>query len=255
MSTVEILNRLRQQFGELISLENIDPNVMRIYAPFFHEDGDMMSMYLETMPDGTFLLRDFGNTLMRVSYTFDIDSDNKQLILNNIVKGNYGILDDFELQLNATLDSLPEAILQFSQLITKVSSIELLQRQTVKTMFFEYLDDFITTKLSNYKVSKQTTPSRDKQLVVDFQIDPPNERKPIYIFGVNENVKASKVVISCLNFQKQKLPFRSLVIHEDFGGLSSFYRNQITNAVDKQFTTLEDFKEEGVDYITRELAS
>ena len=252
---MEIMNRLRQQFGELISLENIDPNVMRIYAPFFHEDGDMMSMYLETMPDGTFLLRDFGNTLMRVSYTFDIDSDNKQLILNNIVKGNYGILDDFELQLKATLDSLPEAILQFSQLITKVSSIELLQRQTVKTMFFEYLDDFITTKLSNYKVSKQTTPSRDKQLVVDFQIDPPNERKPIYIFGVNENVKASKVVISCLNFQKQKLPFRSLVIHEDFGGLSSFYRNQITNAVDKQFTTLDDFKEEGLDYITRELAS
>ena len=83
---MEIMNRLRQQFGELISLENIDPNVMRIYAPFFHEDGDMMSMYLETMPDGTFLLRDFGNTLMRVSYTFDIDSDNKQLILNNIVK-------------------------------------------------------------------------------------------------------------------------------------------------------------------------
>lgn len=77
----------------------------------------------------------------------------------------------------------------------------------------------------------------------------------MFIFGVNENTKASKVVISCLSFQKQKIPFRSLIVHEDFDGLSSFYRNQITNMADKQFTSLDDFRTEGLDYISRELAS
>lgn len=252
---MEILNKLQQQFGGLVSLEAIEPNLMRVYAPFFHEDGDMVSMYLEKNPDGSLLLRDFGNALMRVSYTFDLDSDNKRTVLNNIVRSNNGILDDHELQIPATIDTLSESILQFSQLVAKVSSIELLQRQVVKSMFFDYLSDFIMSELSAYKISRNTAPSRDKQLVVDFQISTPASAKPIYIFGVNENVKASKVVISCLNFQKQRLPFRSLVIHEDFDGLSSFYRNQITNAVDKQYTTLDDFREEGAEYITRELAS
>lgn len=79
--------------------------------------------------------------------------------------------------------------------------------------------------------------------------------KPLFVFGVNENTKASKVVISCLSFQKQKIPFRSLIVHEDFDGLSSFYRDQITNMADKQFTSLDDFRAEGIDYISRELAS
>lgn len=171
----EILNRLRQQFGELISLEQINPSIMRVYAPFFHEDGDMISMYLETLADSTVRLRDFGNTLMRVSYTFDIDSENKRTVLNNIVKSNQGILDDGELQINTTLDSLPEAVLQFSQLVAKVSSIELLQRQIVKSMFFDYMNDFVTSELKEYQITKSATPTRDKQLIVDFQVNgPPN---------------------------------------------------------------------------------
>ena len=73
--------------------------------------------------------------------------------------------------------------------------------------------------------------------------------------GKNENRKASKVIISCLSFQQKKIPYRSLIIHEDFEGLSSFYRNQITNAADKQFATLDDFRTGGMEYIERELAS
>lgn len=253
---MEILNKLQQQFGNMVSLEELEPNLMRVYAPFFHEDGDMISMYLETTSDGNpCCLRDFGNTLMRVSYTFDLDSDNKRTILNNIVRSNHGIIEDHELQLPTSMDTISESILQFSQLVAKVSNIEILQRQVIKSLFFDYLNDYIMSEFPKFNVSKNATPSRDKQLVVDYRIASKTAAKPIYVFGVNENVKASKVVISCLNFQKQQIPFRSLVVHEDFDGLSSFYRNQVTNVVDKQYTSFDDFKEEGADYIARELAS
>ncbi len=253
---MELLSRLQEQFGQLISLEEVEPHILRIYAPFFHEDGDMMSMYLDTtVGDNMFMVRDFGNTLMRVSYTFDIDTENKRNILDSIIKSNNGTLEDGELQLKANLDSLPEAIFRFSQLVAKVSSIDLLQRQVIKSMFFEYLNDFIVSKLSAFHVLQNYTPTKDKQLVVDYVINRDKCSKPIFIFGVNENVKASKTVISCLNFQKQHIPFRSLIIHEDFEGLSSFYRNQITNASDKQYTSFDDFREDGVDYISRELVS
>ena len=136
---MELLRRLQDQFGRLVSVEEVEPHILRIYAPLFHEDGDMMSMYLDTSAgDDGLALRDFGNALMRVSYTFDIDTENKRNVLNAIVKSNQ---------------------------------------------------------------------------------------------------------------------FRSLVVHEDFDGLTSFYRNQLTNAVDKQYTTFDDFKDNGLAYIQRELAS
>lgn len=248
---MNVSQRLQQQFGTMIALEETAPNISRVYAPFFHEDGDMISMYIDTSNTEEIVIRDFGNTLMRVSYTFDFDTTNKKTILNNIVKSNYGELDDGELKISSSLDALSQAVFQYSQLVAKVSSIDLLQRQVIKSLFFEYLNEFIVNNFSQYGVRHSITPTRDKELVVDYEIP---AKKPLYIFGVNENTKASKVVISCLNFQRQKLPFRSLIVHEDFDGLSTFYRNQITNASDKQFTSLDEFRLEGADYIIREIA-
>ena len=106
-----------------------------------------------------------------------------------------------------------------------------------------------------HAVESNFTPTRDRQLIVDYRLTGDHSARPLFVFGINENTKASKTVISCLNFQKQHIPFRSLIIHEDFESLSTFYRNQITNTADKQFTSLEDFKAEGFGYIDRELAS
>ena len=88
--------------------------------------------------------------------------------------------------------------------------------------------------------------------MVDYEI--PLGRKPLYLFGVGDDSKASKVVISCLTFQTKHIPFRSVIIHEDFEKLTRFNRTQITNTADKQFASLEDFKNEGIDYIQREIA-
>lgn len=245
-----IQDSLRGAFGEYSGLEQIQSNIYRLYAPFFHEDGDVFSIYLETGDNGI-TIRDFGNTLMRVSYTFDISSPKKQTVLQNIVKSNLGELDDGELLIHvaANQNDVVEAIYQYVQLVSKVSSIDILSRETVKSMFYEYLNDFVTSKLGSYNVRKSVFPLGDRELQVDYEI--PGE-KPIYLFGVNSDTKASKTVISCLNFQKQKLPFRSVIVHEDLNGLSGFNRRQITNVADKQFYTLTDFREQGISYLERE---
>ena len=242
---------LKEQFGRQIALEEVSRNVYRVYAPFFHEDGDMYSIYLDD-EENRILIRDFGNTLLRVSYTFDFDTPKKREILQNLVKSNYGSLTDGELSIETTIDMLPSAFFQFTQLVSKVSSMDILRREVVKSLFYENLDTFISSELKEFQIQKDYRPTRDNELVVDYYI-PAN--KPLYLFGVNENTKASKTVISCLTFQKQRLSFRSLIIHENFNELSSFNRNQLTNAADKQYTSLEDFKSEGKDYINRETAS
>lgn len=251
---MEVETLLQKNFGSLVSLEEVAPNVRRIYAPFFHEDGDMISMYLEQTGD-SWVIRDFGNTLMRVSYTFDMESKNKLDILNGIVKSNYGRLENGELLISATMENLVQSIFQFTQLVAKVSNIDILRRETVKSLFFENLADCILSNAKKYAVESNFTPTRDRQLIVDYRLTGDHSARPLFVFGINENTKASKTVISCFNFQKQHIPFRSLIIHEDFESLSTFYRNQITNTADKQFTSLEDFKAEGFGYIDRELAS
>ena len=246
----EIKSLLEKQFGTNIGAEEVSQNVFRIYAPFFHEDGDMLSIYLDLSTD-SMLIRDYGNTLMRVAYTFDIESDNKRRILDDIVKSYNGLLIDDEIYMNTSEADLAMKINHFSQLVAKTSNIGILQRELVKSLFFEYLNDFIESDLVEYEIVRDYAPSSDKSLVVDYVI---KARKPIYMFGVNSDSRASKTIISCLTFQRERIPFRSLVVHEKFDSLSNFNRRQIINAADKQFDSFESFATDVKPYLERETA-
>lgn len=248
---MELETTLKSKFGDIVSLHEIGKSKYQVYAPFFHEDGDMLSIYLE-IQNGDVVLRDYGNTLMRVSYTFDLDSQNKRNILNNIAKSNEGEIESGEVILRSKLDILPEAILKYSQIVSKVSNIDILRRETIKSLFYEQFAQIVHDSVKDHVVIKDYVPTSDKDLTVDFAI---KANRPIFLFGVNENTKASKVVITCLNFITQDIPFKSFIVHEDFDGLTTFNRNQITNAADKQFTSLDDFRVKGQQYLERELAA
>jgi len=246
----DVSTLLEKQFGSGVGIEEVNPNIYRVYAPFFHEDGDMLSMYIDLSSDNM-VIRDFGNTLMRVAYTFDYESDNKRRILNDIVNSYNGILDNDEMLMRTDATNLAMTIYHFSQLVAKTSNIDILQRETVKSLFFDYLNDFVELNLTEYEIVRNTTPASDKLLLVDYEIKAP---KPIYMFGVNGDSKASKTIISCLSFQREKIPFRSLIIHENFDNLSGFNKQQIINAADKQYYTFEGFRTDYKAYFEREIA-
>jgi len=50
------------------------------------------------------------------------------------------------------------------------------------------------------------------------------------------------------------IAFKSVVVHEDFENLRRNDRTRITNAADKQFTTLDDFREKAEEFLAREAA-
>lgn len=231
--------------------------IFKVLVPFFYEDGDMYDIFVEESPQNSSLIRisDYGLTLMKLSYNFEIDTPKKEEVLQRTITQNHCILNEGLIFLDITPQQFQMGIYQFAQTISKVNAMDMLSYDTVQSMFYDYLDIFMAESFHNYICDKNFLPTKDKQLIVDYKISKKSSTKPLFIFGVNENTKASKVVISCLSFQKQKIPFRSLIIHENFDGLSSFYRNQITNAVDKQFASLDDFRTEGMDYIERELVS
>ena len=227
---------------------------MQIVAPFFHEDGDMYDIFIEQNPNGNYKISDFGLTLMHLSYSFDINSETREKIFSRALSESGVAVDD---KGNISLEARPEyaynAIMQYVQAISKVSNMRLFKREVAKSEFFDKLTEFVESQLLKFQPIKNFHPiaSRD-DLAVDFKLGA--GPRPLFLFGANSISKARLITICCLEYLNNKIPFRSVVIHEDFESLNKNDRKRLTNVVDKQFTDLEDFRKDGLTYLDREAA-
>jgi hypothetical protein len=137
--------------------------------------------------------------------------------------------------------------------IAKVSSLQYLKRQVISNLFYEQLGEFIQRDLDDFKPKPDYAPLQDRpELEADwvFEMSP----RPLYLFGVRDSSKARLTAVSCLEFQKRNLPFRSVIVHEDFEALRKKDQSIITNASDKQFSNLRAFVEDGKKFFDREAA-
>jgi hypothetical protein len=86
---------------------------------------------------------------------------------------------------------------------------------------------------------------------VDWEFKP--DGVPLYLFGVKDAAKARLTTISCLEFQRAQLRYKSIVVHEDFNKLGRKDVTRLTSACDKQFTNLDDFEQNAMQYLEREV--
>ncbi len=256
MDTVELL---REQFNSHVAVREKRPGVLQLVAPLFHEDGDMIDIFLDVPPNGMasptekIRVSDHGLTLMRLSYTFDIDTPNKEKIFHRILDENGVGEENGELFLEAVPESLYTALLQFSQAVSKVCNMRYFKREVLVSLFEEMLAEFIQAELTRFKPTETILPIPDRDdLEVDWELRP--NGVPFYLFAVKDDSHARLATISCLEFQRHNLKFKSIAVHEDVDKLSRKDRNRLTNACDKQFTSLDEFKRNAVSYVEREIA-
>jgi hypothetical protein len=248
------LEALRKQFNERIRFVEKRPGIYQILAPFYHEDGDMLDIYLETIGEnGTIRISDHGMTIMRLSYEYDIDTPNKRRIFEKMLSENQLQERGGRLFVETSADALYPSLLQFVQTVAKVSNMRLFKREVIRSLFYEMLEEFITDQLVRFRPEPKVLPISERDdLEVDyvFTVLP----RPIYLFGIKDDAKARLTTISCLEFQRANIPFKSIGVHEDFESLSKKDRKRITSAIDKQFVDLDDFKSHGEEYLHREAA-
>lgn len=78
---MEYLDALKEQFNDRIRFVEKRPGIIQLLAPFYHEDGDMLEIYLETSGEnGKVLLSDHGMTIVRLSYEYDILPQDKGVL-------------------------------------------------------------------------------------------------------------------------------------------------------------------------------
>ena len=224
----------------------------KIIIPYFHEDGDMYDIFVEICPynDKMIRLSDYGLTLMKLSYSLNNISVTKETIIINIIEQNNCSFDNGNIYLDISIEQFNVGIYQFIQTITKISSLDILSKQHIKSMFYENLNIFLEENIKpSFEFVKDFCPiKKERDIKVDYMI---NTKKPIYLYGINSDDKAYKVIISYLSFQKNNLDFFSFIVCEDCYSLTQFNQRRLTNIADKQFTDLNIFTEQGLNFITR----
>jgi Domain of unknown function DUF1828 len=256
MNAIEML---REQFNAHVTVRERRDGVLQLIAPLFHEDGDMIDVFLDVSAKANvsaeekIRISDHGLTLMRLSYSFDIDTPNKQRIFSRILAEN-GISEaNGELFANAHPESLYGTLLQFSQTVSKICNMRYFKREVLTSLFAELLAEFIQGKLDRFHPRQDVYPIPDRDdLEIDWELRP--NGVPFYLFAIRDANRARLATISCLELQKRDLRFKSIAVHEDMDGLPRKDRSRLTNACDKQFTSLEEFKQNAMRYLEREVA-
>lgn len=247
-----VLNQIKQNFNNRIDFRTRGEDKIQILAPFYHEDGDMYDIFIEIHGD-RIRICDYGLSLMRLSYSYEIDTPKKEQILSQVLNDMEIQNDNGNLFIDTKLEHIVYAINRFALAISKIISMSNFRREVVKSLFYEDLQNFVTKDLLQFFPKDNYQPiERREDLIVDYYI--PSAHKDIFLFGALDFNKTRLVSISCLEFLRNNIPFRSVVVHEDFESLPAKDRKIITNIVDKQFTDLEDFKANAVKYLEREIA-
>ena len=160
---MEYLNTLKKQFNDRVQLIEKRPGIIQLLAPFYHEDGDMLEIYLERMGEnGNVLISDHGMTIMRLSYEYDIDTPNKRRIFDKMLTENYLREREGRLFLETPVESLYPSILQFAQTIAKVSNMRHFKREVIRSLFFEMLDEFVTEQLIRFRPEPKVLPLEER---------------------------------------------------------------------------------------------
>jgi hypothetical protein len=212
----------------------------------------MVDIFIESLDDGRVRVSDKGLSLMRLSYSYELDTPNKERIFRRILNENHVDEDQGMLFIDVSEDQIYPAVLHFGQTIAKVSNMALYRREVIANLFYEILQEKVFEGLAELKPRENVIPFPQRpELVVDFALQTP--KTPIFLFGVKERdtSKLRLAAVSCLEFQRANLPFRSVVVHQDFAALSKTDQNIITNAADKQFTSLDEFAATGRQAIER----
>ena len=245
---------LADHFSKNFDIIPIKENLFQVFAPYYYSDGDMMDIFIMTDSNNEQSLKvcDCGLTLMRLSYDFNIDSDKKKALLQNILN-EYNVINNNEnLIIETKVEYLFQAILSMTQVISKISGMSMFSRDLANSQFYEKIQSFIHTKLIKYNPIENYVPVPDKDyLTVDYCFQ--SDNKPVFLFAVKTADKAKNAVIAMLTFQNEDIPFIGVVVHQNYDDLSSKEKRMVMQAADKQFYDIDDFIKGSAVYLPRAL--
>ena len=245
-----ILDYIKRDFNGRGAIKEKRPNIYQLLLPIYHEDGDMIDLFITLTGDNKFALCDYGLTLQRLSYAYDIDTENKEAILQKIVTENSLKEQDGNICLETKPETLYTDIMHITQAYAKIGSMRYFKREVIESLFAEMLDEFIFSELKEFNPEKKPMPipGRD-DLEADYAFHP--NGKPVYLFGVKDVSRARLAALTYQSFLNSNIKSYNCIVTEDIEKLARKDRSRLLNASDKVFPTLDDFKSSSKQFLDK----
>lgn len=243
------IDRLKTAFSGTFPLKEKRPDTFQVLAPFFHEDGDMLEIFVEPVSQNRYRLCDHGLTLMRLSYDINL-TENKEALYTRILAENGLDEQDGNIFIDSDYEDLLPRFFHFSQTLGKVSSLRYMRKKTIQNLFYDTLMDYADQAFFDLPHQTRYAPiASHTDCLVDVMFA--FAKRPLFLFGIreNDNAKALEVAANCFEFKTEGLHFQSLLVYENYDSITQKNNKRLLRATDKTFVDFEQFRHEGRHYI------
>ena len=239
MNFTELQKEFKQKVCNEIDIEPQGVSRFVVYTPFMFDDGDHFVIVLKRSGK-QWILTDEGHTFMHMSYgEIDISHGTRKSIIDQTLL-NFAVANESgELYLDIPDEAYGDALFSFIQALVKISDTAYWTRERIKSTFFE---DF--RRLLEYKIPSErrvfeyhdSQNDPDKNYLVDCKVN--GMKRPVFIFGINNDAKCQTATICMHQFEKWGLEFRTMAIFEDQTQINRKVLARFSDMTGNQFSSL-----------------
>jgi len=241
MNGKSLIGDFRRKVCQEIDVEPQGVDRYIVYTPFMFDDGDHFVVLLRKDSSGWFIT-DQGHTLMHLSYSgVDVGKGNRARIVEESLAAQRIENRDGELRIAVADREFGDALYSYLEGLSKITTVTHMTHERVASTFMDDFSEFLESIAPADRIQldwHDLEHDPDSTYSVDCMIN--GSSKPCFVFAINSTTKCSHAVITCLMFERWRMPFRSVALFEDQTKIGRKPLAQLTNVVGRQFSSLAE---------------